>query len=260
MSILEAFAVFLAGAGAGFINAIVGAGTLITFSTLLAFGVPPVVANASNNVGLAPGSLSAAWGYRRELSGQRHRVWLLASASLLGAIIGAVLLLALPSEAFNAIVPALILLGVVLVIAQKPLSRWVSRHHPQGDESGNPAGNQSGTPGWVWIGVFLCGIYGGYFGAAQGVLLMAIMGIAISESMQRLNAVKNVLATVANTVAGVIFVVLAPVDWRIAGLIAVGSVIGAQIGAQFGRRLPEVVYRTFIVVVGLTALVVFLLR
>lgn len=256
MSILEAFAVFLAGAGAGFINAIVGAGTLITFSTLLAFGVPPVVANASNNVGLAPGSLSAAWGYRRELSGQRHRVWLLASASLLGAIIGAVLLLALPSEAFNAIVPALILLGVVLVIAQKPLSRWVSRHHPQGDESGNPVG----TPGWVWIGVFLCGIYGGYFGAAQGVLLMANMGIAISESMQRLNAVKNVLATVANTVAGVIFVVLAPVDWRIAGLIAVGSVIGAQIGAQFGRRLPEVVYRTFIVVVGLTALVVFLLR
>ena len=242
MSALELALVFLAGAGAGFINAIVGAGTLITFSTLVTFGVPPVVANASNNVGLAPGSLSAALGFRSEL----------ASASLIGSIIGAVLLLALPSRAFDAIVPALILLGVVLVIAQKPLSRWVNRHHP--DAVNRP------TPGWVWPGVLACGIYGGYFGAAQGVLLMAIMGIGISESMQRLNAVKNVLATVANTVAGVIFVVLAPVDWRIAGLIAVGSVIGAQIGAKFGRRLPETVYRTFIVIVGLAALAVFLLR
>jgi uncharacterized membrane protein YfcA len=252
MSALELALVFLAGAGAGFINAIVGAGTLITFSTLVTFGVPPVVANASNNVGLAPGSLSAALGFRSELAGQRQRVLSLASASLIGSIIGAVLLLALPSRAFDAIVPALILLGVVLVIAQKPLSRWVNRHHP--DAVNRP------TPGWVWPGVLACGIYGGYFGAAQGVLLMAIMGIGISESMQRLNAVKNVLATVANTVAGVIFVVLAPVDWRIAGLIAVGSVIGAQIGAKFGRRLPETVYRTFIVIVGLAALAVFLLR
>ncbi len=252
MTPLEGALILLAGTAAGFINALVGAGTLITFSTLLAFGFAPVVANASNNVGLAPGSMSAVWGYRQELSGQRRRVWELAAASLIGAIIGAVLLLVLPSRAFDTIVPALILLGVVLVICQKPLARWVARHHPKGVERH--------TPVWVWPAVLLCGVYGGYFGAAQGVLLMAVLGVGISESLQRLNAVKNVLASVANTVAGVVFIAFAPIDWRIVALIAVGSTVGAQLGAKFGKGLPDSVLRGFIVTVGLIALIVFFAR
>ncbi len=221
MTGIEIAAILLAGAAAGTINAVVGSGTLITFPTLLAFGVPPVTANVSNTVGLVPGSVSAAVGYRRELEGQRGRLLRLSSASLLGGIAGAVLLLVLPPEAFEAIVPALILLGCVLVVLQPRISRWVAVRH----ESHVDVADHGGS--WVWVLVMLTGVYGGYFGAAQGVLLMAVLGIGIhQETLQRLNGTKNVLAGVVNAVAAVVFIVVADVDWAVAGLIAVGSVIG----------------------------------
>ncbi len=247
MTGLEMFAVFLAGIAAGTINTVVGSGTLITFPTLLAVGVPPVTANVSNTVGLVPGSLSGAVGYRRELRGQRSRVIRLGSASLLGGIAGAVLLLALPAEAFNAIVPALIGIGCVLVLFQPAIARRVAAR----------AESRGGVPehgaAWVWVLVFVTGIYGGYFGAAQGVLLMAVMGIGIQESLQRLNGTKNVLALLVNAVAAVIFMFVADVDWAVAGLIALGAVIGGQVGATVGRRLPALALRIFIVVVGVAA-------
>jgi uncharacterized protein len=247
------FAVFLAGAAAGTINTVVGSGTLITFPTLLAFGVPPVTANVSNTVGLVPGSLSGAVGYRRELRGQRSRLVRLGSASLLGGIAGAVLLLALPAAAFGAIVPVLIGTGCVLVIFQPAIGRRVAaRHEAQGRAPEHGAA-------WVWCLVFLTGIYGGYFGAAQGVLLMAVMGIGIQETMQRLNGTKNVLALLVNGVAAVVFIIVADVDWAVAGLIALGAVIGGQLGASVGRRLPPLVLRIFIVVVGVAAMTQFLL-
>ncbi len=247
------FAVLLAGIAAGTINTVVGSGTLITFPTLLAFGVPPVTANVSNTVGLVPGSLSGAVGYRRELKGQRARLVRLGSASLLGGIGGAVLLLALPAEAFDAIVPALIGIGCVLVIFQPVIGRRVAaRHEARGGAPEHGAA-------WVWILVFLTGIYGGYFGAAQGVLLMAVMGIGIQESMQRLNGTKNVLAMLVNGVAAVIFIIVADVDWVVAGLIALGAVAGGQLGASVGRRLPPLALRIFIVVVGAAAMTQFLL-
>ena len=252
MTGLEMFAVFLAGIAAGTINTVVGSGTLITFPTLLAVGVPPVTANVSNTVGLVPGSLSGAVGYRRELRGQRSRVIRLGSASLLGGITGAVLLLALPAEAFNAIVPALIGIGCVLVLFQPAIARRVAAR----------AESRGGVPehgaAWVWVLVFVTGIYGGYFGAAQGVLLMAVMGIGIQESLQRLNGTKNVLALLVNAVAAVIFMFVADVDWAVAGLIALGAVIGGQVGATVGRRLPALALRIFIVVVGVAALLSFL--
>lgn len=244
-------AVFVAGIGAGTINTVVGSGTLITFPTLLAVGVPPVLANVSNTVGLVPGSVSGAIGYRRELRGQRSRIIRLGVASLLGGITGAVLLLVLPAAAFNAIVPVLIGIGCVLVLLQPRIGRWVAAS----------AEARGGVPEhgalWVWAMVFATGIYGGYFGAAQGVLLMAIMGIGIKESLQRLNGTKNVLAGIVNAVAALVFIVVADVDWTAAGLIAVGSVIGAQIGATVGRRLPPVALRVVIVLVGVAALVSF---
>jgi uncharacterized membrane protein YfcA len=252
VTLIQMAAVLLAGLAAGTINTVVGSGTLITFPTLLAFGVPPVTANVSNTIGLVPGVTSGVWGYRRELRGQRSRAIRLGSASLIGGVIGAVLLLSLPPGAFSAIVPALILLGLVLVVLQPRISAWVdARHEGAREEFG---------PWWVWPSVLLAGVYGGYFGAAQGVLLMGILGIGIADSLQRLNGVKNVLAGLVNGVAGVIFVFVAHVDWTVVALLAVGSVIGGQLGATVGRRLPPVVLRVFIVIVGLVALVTFLVR
>ena len=251
MTPVEIAAILLAGVAAGTINTVVGSGTLITFPTLLAFGVPPVTANVSNTIGLVPGSVSGAVGYRRELRGQRGRLLRLGSASLLGGVVGAVLLLALPAAAFNAIVPVLILAGCVLVLLQPLIARRVAisaavrgRVHEHGAL-------------WVWVMVMLTGVYGGYFGAAQGVLLMAILGIGIQDGLQRLNGTKNVLAGLVNAVAAVIFIAVADVDWLVAGLIAVGSVIGGQVGATVGRRLPPLALRLVIVAVGVVAVVSF---
>lgn len=244
MTLLEALAVFVAGIGAGTINTIVGSGTLITFPTLLAVGFPPVLANVSNTVGLVPGSVSGALGYRRELTGQRERLIRLGAASVLGGVTGALLLLKLPASAFEAIVPVLIGLGCILVVAQP----WISRHvKPRA----NAPAHGSVT---VWVLVYLCGIYGGYFGAAQGVLLIAIMGIGIAETLQRINAAKNVLAGLVNGVAAIVFILVSEVDWLAAGLIAAGSVIGGVVGASVGRKLPSPVLRGFVAVVGVIAI------
>ena len=244
MSVLEALLVVGVGFLAGTINTIVGSGSLITFPTLLAIGYSPVVANVSNTIGISFGSLSGAVGYRRELGGQRRRVILLGSASLIGGITGGVLLLTLPSSVFDDVVPVLILLAVALVIVQPRLSRFVTERRSRVVEHGGFE---------LWIGIFLTGIYGGYFGAAQGVILLALLGIFIAENVQRLNAVKNVLALIANGVAAVLFVFFADVAWEVVVLIAVGSVLGAQLGAQVGRRLPARALRALIVVVGLVA-------
>jgi len=246
MSVLEALLVIGVGFLAGTINTIVGSGSLITFPTLLAIGYSPVVANVSNTVGITFGSMSGAHGYRRELGGQRHRVLLLGSASLIGGITGGVLLLTLPSSVFDDVVPILILFAVALVIVQPRLSRFVADHRSRVVEHGGFE---------LWIGIFLTGIYGGYFGAAQGVILLALLGIFIADNVQRLNAVKNVLALIANGVAALLFVFAADVAWDVAALIALGSVLGAQLGAQLGRRLPASAFRAIIVVVGLAAAV-----
>ena len=252
MSPLEMVLVTLAGVAAGTINTVVGSGTLITFPTLLAFGVPPVTANVSNTVGLVPGSLSGVIGYRRELGGQRSRLLKLGLASLLGGTIGALLLLRLPSSAFDTIVPVLILLGVLLVIFGPRIQRAVAVR----------AEARGGIPDhgvwWVWPAVAAAGVYGGYFGAAQGVLLMAVLGIGVADSMQRHTATKNVLALIVNAVAALVFIAVADIDWRVAGLIALGSVVGGQLGATVGRRLSPSLLRAVIAVVGLTALVALL--
>lgn len=251
-SVWEAVAVLLAGVAAGTINAVVGSGTLITFPVLLALGVSPVTANVSNSVGLVPGSLSAIIGYRAELAGQRSRILRLGLASLLGGTAGALLLLVLPGSAFDAIVPVLIGLGVLLVILGPALQRRVAGR----------ADDRGGLPEhgvwWVWPSVLGAGVYGGYFGAAQGVLLLAVLGIGVDDTMQRHNALKNALAFVVNGVAAVVFIFAAHVDWRVAALIAGGSVVGGQIGVTIGKRLPPVAFRAVIVVVGVVAIVALL--
>jgi uncharacterized membrane protein YfcA len=253
VTLFEAVAITLAGVAAGTINTVVGSGTLITFPTLLAFGVPPVTANVSNTVGLVPGTMSGTIGYRRELEGQRSRLLRLAPASLVGGIAGALLLLVLPDEAFDAVVPVLIVLGCLLVLFQPRVSRWVGRRH---DARG---GLPDHGAWWVWPLVFLTGVYGGYFGAAQGVLLMAILGIGVPDSLQRSNATKNVLALIVNSVAALLFIAITHINWQVAGLIALGSIVGGQIGATWGRRLPATGLRAVIVIVGIVAVASFVL-
>ncbi|WP_394432608.1 sulfite exporter TauE/SafE family protein [Streptomyces sp. SGAir0957] len=252
MDVVEAVAIGGAGIAAGGMNAVVGSGTLITFPTLLAFGYPAVLANVSNNVGLVPGVLSAAYGYRRELRGQRRRLLRFGAASLLGGLVGALLLLRLPDAAFRAVVPVLILTACVLVLLQPRLNRWM-RNRRQAD-----ARADGGVP--MWLGVLGTGVYGGYFGAAQGVLLMGMFGAVLRDDLQRLNAAKNVLATLVNGVAAIVFVIAADIDWTVAALIAAGSTVGGLLGARLGRRLPPAVMRAVIVTVGVTASVLLIVR
>jgi uncharacterized protein len=243
---LHAIAIFAAGIVAGTINTVVGSGTLFTFPVLLGFGYAPVVANVSNTVGLVPGSATGALGYRRELGGQRGRVLTLACASLTGGVIGAVLLLSLPASAFKAIVPAFIIVALVLIVIQPRLSKLLAEHRPQGRDRPGPL---------LMLGVLLGGVYGGYFGAAQGILVLAILSVSLDDELQRLNAVKVILTGLVNLISGIIFVFAAHVAWGAAGLIAGGSLLGGIIGARAGRRLSPIALRGLIVVVGITAIV-----
>ena len=248
MSVLEALAIVAVGLVAGTINTIVGSGSLITFPTLLAFGFTPIVANVSNTVGLAPGSLSGAIAYRRELEGQRPRLVVLGTASLAGGITGAALLLALPGSVFRHVVPALILLACVLVALQPRLSRLLAdRDH---------APRHGGVP--LFLSIYATGVYGGYFGAAQGVILMSLLGIFLDDHLQRLNAAKNVLALLTNAVSAVVFVIVTHIAWEAAVLIAAGSVVGGQVGGVLGRRIPASLLRVVIILVGATAAAVLL--
>jgi uncharacterized protein len=287
--LLRALAIFAVGLAAGTINTVVGSGTLITFPTLLAFGYPPVLANVSNNVGLVPGVASGVYGYRSELGGQRRRLIRLGSASVGGGLVGAILLLTLPQSAFKDIVPALIGLAVVMVIIQPRLATWVAERQraraalatpdgatPDGAGAGGtgaaavgagadgagavavaapPAPAEAIGGPVLWVLVFLAGIYGGYFGAAQGVLLIGMLGIALNDSLQRINAAKNVLAGLVNGLAAVVFILATHIDWGVAGLIAAGSIIGGQVGARIGKRLPPWGLRVVIVCVGTVALI-----
>ncbi|SFP40810.1 hypothetical protein SAMN05660464_3114 [Geodermatophilus dictyosporus] len=257
MTVPEMLAVLAAGAAAGSINAVVGSGTLVTFPVLLATGLPPVTATVTNTLGLVPGSVSGAVGYRRELAGQRPLLLRLLPASVLGALTGAVLLLHLPAAAFEAVVPALVGLAVVLVAVQPLLSRRLAARQVAGGTS--PRGLR--LAGLV-AAAYATGSYGGYFAASQGVLQVGLFGLLLPEPLQRLNALKNVLTSAVNGVAALAYVVVATdrVDWTAAALVAGGSVVGGTLGARYGRRLPPVALRTAIVVLGCVAVGVLVSR
>jgi uncharacterized protein len=238
----DALAIAAAGFAAGGVNTIVGSGSLVTFPTLLALGYAPVTANCSNTVGLVFGGISGVLGYRRELEGQRRRALTLATGTAAGALLGGTLLLVLPPGVFKAVVPALILLACLLMA----IRRTPDVH---ADHERTAAGTAA---------AFGTGIYGGYFGAAQGIILMSLLRFCFTDDLQRLNALKNVLAAVANGVAAVLFVFVAPVKWGPAALIAAGSIAGAQVAARYGRRIPSNVLR-WIVVIGGTIVAVILI-
>jgi hypothetical protein len=242
----EIIAIAVAGMAAGTINTIVGSGTLITFPVLLAFGYAPVTANVSNTIGLVPGSVSGAIGYRRELAGQRGRVLRFGAMSVLGGVTGAVLLLVLPASAFKDVVPGFIAIALVLAVLQPALNRRLAGHVASGALR---------VKLLLPLAIYVTGVYGGYFGAGQGIILISILGVTLPQSLHDSNALKNVLAGLVNGVAGVYFVFAAHVEWGPAAIIAGSSIVGAQLGARYGRRLPPDALRALIVVVGLTAIV-----
>ncbi len=241
---LDAALIIAVGIAAGTVNTIVGAGSLLTFPTLLFLGYPPLVANVSNTVGLVPGTISGAIGYRRELAGQSMRARPLLIAAALGGLTGACLLLILPAAAFARIVPVLILIACALVAIQPRLSAWVLERRAR-------AGVAHVGGGWMLVvGVYLTGIYGGYFGAAQGVILIALLAILVDDDLQRLNGLKNLITVVINSVSAILFIFLAPVAWAPAILLAIGSIVGGQLGAHVGRRLSPFALRAAIITVG----------
>ena len=246
----EMAAVLATGTGAGAVNAVVGSGTLITFPVLLATGLPPVTATVSNGLGLVPGSITAVFGYREELRGQGRRVLLLGIGAVLGGLAGAVLLLTLPASAFERIVPVLVGLALVLVACQP----WIAKRVRRRREAGSSPVHRDGGP-LLFAGLTLASVYGGYFSAAQGIIYVSLMGMLLDETLQRLNAVKNVLAAVVNSVAAVLFLFFAHFDWTAVVLIAAGSALGGPFWLRRGRRFSPALLRTLIVSVGTVALV-----
>jgi uncharacterized protein len=252
----EATAILGAGVAAGAVNAVVGSGSLITFPTLLAFGFPAVVANVSNNVGLVSGNVSGAVGYRRELAGQRARLIRLGAVAAAGAVGGAAALLSLPSSSFKVIVPVLILIACVLVLIQPWLSaRIVARRKSRAEQDGSAASDREPTSPVLGVGMFASAAYGGYFGAAQGVLVIGLLGTFLDESMQRVNGAKNVLVAIVNGTAAIVYIIFAHVAWLAVLLIAVGSTAGGLVGARYGRRLPPLALRIFVVLIGVISAV-----
>ncbi|BBY73509.1 UPF0721 transmembrane protein [Mycolicibacterium parafortuitum] len=240
--------VILAGLAAGGINAVVGSGTLVTFPVLIALGYPPVVATMSNAIGLVAGGVSGAWGYRREIAAQKRTVMALLPASALGALTGSFLLLALPDDTFEIVVPVLLVAALGLVIAQPRLQAWVAARRA--------AAATTIGPGLV-VAVYLAGVYGGYFAAAQGVLLMGVLGVLLAQDLQMSNGLKNLLVGVVNLLAAAAYTVMAfdRIAWTVAGCIALGALAGGWLGAKYGRLLSPVWLRVLIVALGVTALV-----
>ncbi len=254
MSALEVSLIFLAGLWAGAINAVVGSGTLVTFPVLIAFGFPPRVATMSNGIGQVAGGLSGSWGYRRELKGQARHVRRQLPASVLGAVTGAYLLLHLPASTFETVVPVLLIIAIVLVVVQPYIQRWLQRRAARSGRDGSAMSR--GRMVLVILATYLIGVYGGYFAAAQGVLLVGVLGALLPESLQRVNALKNVLSLGVYVVAAAAYTIVAfrEISWAAAGLIAAGTLCGGFVGARYGRRLPAPALRGIIVALGVVAI------
>ncbi len=245
MSVATLLLVGAAGAVASTVNVAAGGGAFLAYPVLVAAGLPPLAANVTNTVGSVTGSLTGAWGYRLELVGQSRRVLRLLPVCLLGAAVGVTLLLALPTSVFPRVVPWLVLTACLLVA----VGPWVREHVTGG----------AGTR-WLPLGVFVCAIYGGYFGAGNSVLVLAVVGTVVRDTMQRLNALKGVLVGVTNAAAAVLLAVLAPVAWPAASALAVGYAAGGLAGARLARRLPEGPLRAVVVATGVIVAAVLLLR
>lgn len=233
--------ILMAGVGAGMMNAAVGSGTLLTYPILVSLGIPPVVANGTNSLGLVPGSIAGAFAYRKQLVGRRKELVRWGMATSGGAVIGALLVVALPARVFTFLVPWLILLACTSIALQPVITKIFVARKPHAA---------------IGPAVFGVGIYGGYFGAGQGVAYLAALGSLDVGDVHRANAVKNVISSAANTAAGLTFALAGFVELRPAIVLAIGSLAGGLVGGNAARRLPPVALRVVVVLIGLVAAVV----
>ena len=266
MDLWQVLLVLLAGFWAGTINSVIGSGTLVTFPVLVAVGYPPVTAQISNAMGLVAAGFSGVFGYRRELAESRAVLPVLTVASLLGGILGASLLIHLPPEVFGYAAPILIVVALAFVILQPRLQAWVRRRaaaRAGGEVAEAPAVPSRPVGPALWILVFLAGVYGGYFVAAQGVLLMGILGVFLcGGTLVHANGIKTWLSLSVNLIAAVSYLLFAldRIDWTAVLLIAASSLVGGSVGARIGRRISPTLLRGVIVVVGLAGLTSMILR
>jgi uncharacterized membrane protein YfcA len=238
--------------GAGFVNALAGGGTLVSFPVMTAVGIPAIAANVTNTVALCPGMFGGILAQRRDLAGQRRRLWLTVPIGALGGIAGGVLLLGTGEHAFRALVPYLILLATALLAAQGRLRAWLVRHQ---DNRARPARfAQVGLP--VGIGA----IYGGYFGAGLGVILLAVLGLVLDDTLTRLNALKQTIALGVNLSAALFFLFSGRVVWPVALVMAAGSLIGGSVGGRFAGRIAPATLRSVVVALGVVVSIVYLVR
>lgn len=252
MPLFEIVIIALAGLAAGAVNAMIGSGSLIIFPTLVALGHTPLVANVTANLGVLPASFAGAFAYRRFFEGKYRHVAIASVFAIVGGVAGALILLVLPDEWFNAIVPVLIGLAVLLVMFGPAIKRAVLRkgHDPDRPDSNMP----------LFLSVGATAIYGGYFGAGQGIILLSFLTLLVRGGLQRANAYKNTVAGMGNAGAGITFILLAEIDWLAVLILAISSGLGGYLGGRYGQRVPEDVYRAFIVIAGIAAIGYFLLQ
>jgi len=231
----------LAGFGAGVFNGVAGGGTLISFPVLLALGYPAIVANVTSTVGIWPGYLGGVAGFRREIADQRDRFTTLAPVTVLGATAGAILLLTTPSSDFTRLAPWLVLFASVLFALAPLLRRWLA-----GEQSALRA-----RPVALGVGMFIAAVYGGYFGAAMGVIILAVLGLTLPDTLARAGGIRAVLSVLANGVAAIVFIIHGHLQWGAAGLLAIGCLGGGYLGAALARKLPSAVLRVIVVAIGL---------
>lgn len=248
MDLFQQFALLGGGLGAGIVLSSIGAASLISFPILLAVGLPPVVANASNTVGLVPAGIGGAIGYRRELAAHPALVRAVLVTSALGAVFGASLLLRLPATVFESLVPWLILFACALVGLQPVISGWVQR---RAQRKGYEPRNRQTMSVPVRVITTILGVYGGYFGAGQGVMMVAFLTLGIDVELRVINALKTLAVFAANVVASIVFIAVADLDWTAIVLVGLGSIIGGYVGALIGRRLPAMLFRVLVVLLGL---------
>ncbi|MFB3737820.1 MAG: sulfite exporter TauE/SafE family protein [Candidatus Velamenicoccus archaeovorus] len=250
LSALDQVAVAAAAVAGGAVNALAGGGTLITFPTLTGVGVPSLRANVTNTVALTPGYLGGTVAQRRDLEGQRRRLWLVIPAGIVGGLTGGILLVITSEELFRELVPYLILLATLLLAVQERVRAYLLRRTTEGAR-GDP------HEAWVVVPTFAASVYGGYFGAGLGVIVLAVLGLVIEDTLTRINALKQALSFVVNVTAAVFFLFSGKVVWSVALTMAVGALIGGMIGGRLAGRIPPRTLRGVVVAVGLVVTVVY---
>lgn len=253
---LQYVLLFLAALLAGAINSVAGGGTLLTFPALLSVGIPPVAANATSTVALVPGSLSAFWGYRSEMSGSRSDLLRMGLPSLIGGLIGAVLVVKAGDKVFSHLVPWLIFGATGLFILQEPLRRRLAARSADGGDSSSERGVSVGA----MVFQFFVAVYGGFFGAGIGIMMLAALGLLGQSNIHRMNGLKNFAAICINGVAAATFIALHRVHWPLALLMAVAAILGGYTGAGLARKVGQQNVRRFVILVGLSIGLYTLLR